>query len=375
MKLALVSDALDPTTGWGRYAGELASELIKLGVDVRLISPRARATISELRDYPDHHVIPSFQHGSRHPLRVFFRTAPPLIRALHGADVIHCMIEPFAPAVAVAAGLRPYFVSLVGTYGLPSGRPRIEHIPLRWALQRARGLPAISGYTRRRIEADTGFSHASVVPLAVRTEDFTHNNPPDRENGLILSVGECKPRKGYDLVVEAFAHLKSVGIAKRYVIVGPCDPSSPYVQRLRSRISELSLTNSVTFAGVVSQQQLVDWYHRARVVVMPYRTWKSDFEGFGLVLLEANACGTPVISTHESGAEEPVAHNENGVLIPPENVAVLSQAVRTLLSDTPQWKALADGAYRRAKKMTWRRSANLLLDVYADALGKHLVQT
>ena len=126
MKLALVSDALDPTTGWGRYAGELASELIKLGVDVRLISPRARATISELRDYPDHHVIPSFQHGSRHPLRVFFRTTPPLIRALRGADVIHCMIEPFAPAVAVAAGLRPYFVSLVGTYGLPSGRPRID---------------------------------------------------------------------------------------------------------------------------------------------------------------------------------------------------------------------------------------------------------
>jgi glycosyltransferase involved in cell wall biosynthesis len=108
---------------------------------------------------------------------------------------------------------------------------------------------------------------------------------------------------------------------------------------------------------------------------MPYRTWKSDFEGFGLVLLEANACGTPVISTHESGAEEPVAHNENGVLIPPENVAVLSQAVRTLLSDTPQWKALADGAYRRAQKMTWRRSANLLLDVYTDALGKRLVQT
>ena len=375
MKLALVSDALDPTTGWGRYAGELASELIDLGVDVRLISPQARATISELRDYPDHRAIPSFQHGSRHPLRVFFRTTPPLIRALHGADVIHCMIEPFAPSVAVAAGLRPYFVSLVGTYGLPSGRHRVEQIPLRWALRRARGLPAISGYTRRRIEADTGFRHASVVPLAVRTKDFTHANPPARENGLVLSVGECKPRKGYDLVVEALAHLRSDGIAERYVIVGPYDPSSPYVRRLRSRISELGLTNCVTFTGVVSHEQLVDWYHRARVVAMPYRTWKSDFEGFGLVLLEASACGTPVISTRESGAEEPVAHNENGVLITPDNVAELAQAVRTLLSDTPQWKALADGAYRRAEKMTWRRSANLLLDVYANALGKRMVQT
>ena len=292
MKLALVSDALDPTNGWGRYAGELARELIAAGVDLRLISPRRLATMADLRDYPDHREIPSFQHGRRHPLRVIQRTLPPLMRALRGVDVIHCMVEPYAPGVALAAGRRPYLVSLVGTYSIPSGRPWMERWLLRWALRRARGLPAISGYTRRRVETDANVRQTSVVPLAVRAADFQRTVPPPREPGLVLSVGECKPRKGFDLALEAFARLKSEGVAHRYVIVGPANSSSPYVVRLRTRICELGLAKSVTLTGVVSEDELVDWYHRARVVTMPYRLAGSDFDGFGLVLLEANACGS-----------------------------------------------------------------------------------
>ena len=372
MKLALVSDALDPTNGWGRYAGELARELIAAGVDVRLVSPRGRATMADLRDYPDHREIPSFQHGRRHPLRVFLRTLPPLLRALRGADVIHCMVEPYAPAAATAAGRRPYFISLHGTYAISSGRPRIERLPLRWALRRARGLPSNSGYTRRRVENDSGARRASVVPLAVRSEDFRRDAPPQRERGLIVSVGECKPRKGYDLAIEAFARLKADGVAHRYVIVGLSDASSPYVRRLRSRIQELGLVGCVTLTGAVSQDELVDWYHRARVVTMPYRLSGTDFDGFGLVLLEANACGTPVVSARDSGAEEPVIHDKNGLLVPPNDVPALTDALRAVLTDTGRWQALAAGARRRADEMTWRRSAQRLLDVYAQALGRRL---
>ena len=372
MKLALVSDALDPTNGWGRYAGELARELIAAGVDVRLVSPRSRAAMTDLRNYPDHCEIPSFQRGRRHPLRVFQRTLPPLRRALRGVDVIHCMVEPYAPAVAVAAGRRPYFVSLVGTYSLRSGRPWVERWPLRWALGRARGLPAISGYTRRRVERDTGVRRASVVPLAVRADDFQRDDPSPREPRLLLSVGECKPRKGYDLALEAFARLRSEGVADRYVIVGPTNASSPYVARLRARIRELGLVGCVTLTGAVSQDELVDWYYRARVVTMPYRVWGSDFDGFGLVLLEANACGTPVVSARDSGAEEPVIHGENGLLVPANDVPALTDALRTVLADADRWQGLAAGARRRADAMTWRRSAEQLLDVYAQALGRRI---
>jgi len=372
VKLALVSDALDSTNGWGRYAAELARELIAAGVDIRLVSPRRLATMSDLRNYPDHREIPSFQHGRRHPLRVFQRTFPPLRRALRGIDAVHCMIEPYAPTVAAAAGRRPYFISLHGTYAITAGRSGLERWPLRWALRRARGLPANSTYTRRRVERDSGARRASVVPLAVRTEDFRHDHPPRREPGLIVSVGECKPRKGYDLALEAFARLRADGYADRYVIVGICDESSPYVVRLRARIHELGLGSCVTLTGAVSHEELVDWYHRARVVTMPYRLWGRDFDGFGLVLLEANACGTPVVSARDSGAEEPVIHGENGLLTPPNDVSALTEALRSVLSDADRWRHLAMGARRRAAAMTWRQSTQRMLDVYADALGTRL---
>lgn len=372
MKLALVSDALDATSGWGRYAGELARALIAAGVDVRLVSPRHLATMSDLRIYADHREIPSFQHGRRHPLRVFRRTFPPLLRALRGVDVIHCIIEPYAPTVAAAAGRRPYFISLHGTYAITSGRPAVERWPLRWALRRAHGLPANSGYTRRRVERDSRVRRASVVPLAVRTEDFHRDSPPQREPGLIVSVGECKPRKGYDVALEAFARLRVEQTAHRYVIVGHCDPSSPYVAKLRARIRELGLESCVTLTGAVSQDELVDWYYRAQVVTMPYRLWGRDFDGFGLVLLEANACGTPVVSAQDSGAEEPVRHGDNGLLVPSNDVSALASALRTVLADAGRWQALSKGATRRAGAMTWRQSARRMLDVYADALGRRL---
>ncbi len=372
MTLALVSDALDPTNGWGQYACELARELIAAGVRVRLVSPRARAAPDDLRAHPDHHDLPSFQHGPRHPLRLFARALPPLVRALRGVDAVHCLLEPYAPAVAAAAGRRPYFVSLHGTYAIPAGRPWMERGALRWALRRARGLPANSAYTRRRVEQAAGVQRASVVPLGVRMEDFRLRAPPARDPGLILSVGEPKPRKGHDLTLEAFARLRAEGAAERYVIVGPYNPASPYVMRLRERIRALGLEPCVTLTGVVSRGDLVRWYHRARMVAMPYRTWRFDFDGFGLVLLEANACGTPVVSARDCGAEEPVIHGQNGLLVPPDDAPALTDAMRAVLTNPSRWDELAAGARRRAAAMTWRHSAQRMLDVYARALGRRV---
>ena len=373
MKLGLVTDALDPTHGWGRYAGELARGLIAAGVDVRLTSPRRHARMDDLRDHPDHRDIPSFQHGRRHYARVLARTLVPLWRALRGVDVIHCVVEPYAPCVALVAGRRPYFVSLVGTYARPSGRPAVEAFLMRRAMRRARRLPAISRYTEMRVREDTGFLHTAVVPLGVRAAEFAPPDPPPpREPGLILSVGEVKPRKGLDVALEAFTRIRREIPEARYAIVGSFDPASAHVQALRRRIDELSLTGSVTMTGPVGHVELVAWYHRASLVVMPYQEAGGDFEGFGLVLLEAGACGVPVVSSLGSGAEEPVVQGENGLLVPPGDVDALVAAVRGVLTRPDLWRRLAEGGRRRATEMTWERSTERLLDVYADALGTRL---
>ena len=111
--------------------------------------------------------------------------------------------------------------------------------------------------------------------------------------------------------------------------MGPYAPRSSFVARLHERIQSFGLEDDVVvLTGAVSHDELVDWYARASVVVMPYRSVGRDFEGFGLVLLEAGACGAPVISSRDSPAEEIVTHGESGLLVPPGDVTALESASR-----------------------------------------------
>ena len=372
MKLAIVADELDPSNGWGRYAGELARGLIAAGVDVRLVTPGG-AMPADLRAHADHAAIPSFRRGTPHFARLLARSVRPLWRALRGVDAVHCMVEPYAPAVALAAGRRPLFISLVGTYAVPSGRDWLESRMLRWGMRRARRLIAISRYTERRVRRDTGFTHTTVVPLAVRAAEFAAPDPPvEREPGLVLSVGEPKPRKGFDVALEAFAAVRARLPRSRFVIVGPYAPRSSFVARLHERIRALGLQKVVTLTGAVSHDELVRWYARASVVVMPFRSVGRDFEGFGLVLLEAGACGAPVISSCDSAAEEIVAHGESGLLVPPGDTAALETALARLLMSPDERCRLADGGRDRAAAMTWERSTAQLLDVYEQALDRRV---
>ncbi len=370
MKLALVADAFDPTNGWGRYAGELARGLIAAGLDVRLVSPRRWARMEDLRAYPDHFEIPSYQHQTRHYAKLLARSLRPLRRAFRGVDAIHCLVEPYAPAVSLSAGRRPYLMSLVGTYARPSRRGGLEGRLLRRALARARYLPAISAFTERRLREETGFTHTGVVPLGVRPGEFAaRGDPPQREPGLILAVGECKARKGFDLTVRALARVRADLPSARLAIVGPCPADSPYVRRLRELVRHLDLAAAVTFTGRVDHPTLVNWYRRASAVVMPFREAAGDFEGFGLVLLEAGACGVPVVSTRGTAAEEPVRHGLNGLLVAPDDPDALVGAVRRVLVDADLWRRLAEGGRARAAQMTWEHSTARLLDVYAETLG------
>lgn len=370
MKLAIVADELDPTNGWGRYAGELARGLIAAGVDVRLVTPGGTMP-ADLRAHHDHAPIPSFRDGTPHFARLLARTIRPLRRALRGVDAVHCMVEPYAPAVALAAGLRPLFVSLVGTYSVPSSRVWLESRLLRLAMRRARRLIAISRYTEQRVRRDTGFTHSTVVPLAVRANEFAVPDPPPaREAGLVVAVGEPKPRKGFDVALEAFAAVRARLPQSRFVIVGPYAPSSSFVARLRERIHGLGLEDDVILTGAVSHDELVRWYARASVVVMPYRSVGRDFEGFGLVLLEAGACGAPVISSLDSPAEEIVAHAETGLLVAPGDVTALETAMLQVLTSADECRRLGAGGKARAATMTWERSTAQLIDVYEQTLSR-----
>ena len=92
------------------------------------------------------------------------------------------------------------------------------------------------------------------------------------------------------------------------------------------------------------------------------------------MLLEAGACGVPVISSRDSAAEEIVAHGESGLLVPPGDVAALESAIARLLTSPDERRRLADGGRARAAAMTWEQSTARLIDVYEQALDRPIRQ-
>ncbi len=138
---------------------------------------------------------------------------------------------------------------------------------------------------------------------------------------FLLYVGRVQERKNLPLLAEAFSRIRVEGAADLLVIVGPSDYQA---KRLLARIRELGLGNSVLITGYVSAADLPSFYNAAEIFVFP-----SWFEGFGLPVVEAMACGTPVITSTGSALEETAGNA--ALLVDPRSLANLVESLRTIL--------------------------------------------
>ena len=368
MKICIVSDALEPVTGWGRYAAEITRGLIAAGVDCRILSPRRFCSYPDLAEHPDHHDLRSFMYEDRHYAKLLVRIAPALIRGAAGCDLIHCFVEPYLPALGLLPIRTPYVASLVGSYSLLNTRPVLERMLLRRSLRRASHLVAISSYTRRRVREQLPLDGISVVPLGVRSKDFwPARQLPARAEKCLLTVGMVKRRKGLHVSIRAFARVRENHPTASYAIIGQPE-AGPYLGEIKALIAELNLGDAVKILGEVSEDEKIDWCHRCSVMVAHLLSDDRSFDGFGLVYLEANACGTPVIGTTDSGAEEPVIHGENGLLVPQGDVSATSAAIDKLFSSPEESNRLGQGGRRRAEQLTWDSTVKSLLRIYEQVL-------
>jgi glycosyltransferase involved in cell wall biosynthesis len=150
---------------------------------------------------------------------------------------------------------------------------------------------------------------------------------PSTRNGhmRVLSVGRLVAKKGFDIFVEACGILNRRGVAFETVIVGEEGEHSDEVRR---RIEALGLEQSVRLAGPMPQAKLFEEYRRATMFCLPCRVLENgDRDGIPNVLVEAMACGLPVVTTGISGIPEVVKDGINGLLIPTENPEALADAL------------------------------------------------
>jgi D-inositol-3-phosphate glycosyltransferase len=131
----------------------------------------------------------------------------------------------------------------------------------------------------------------------------------------------------------------------------------------------LGIADVVRFAPPVAQAQLVDWYRAADVTVVP-----SYNESFGLVAIESQACGTPVVAASVGGLRTAVADGVSGVLIDGHNPGDYARVIEQLVDEPQRRAALAAGAVVHAAEFGWDATARGTLDVYEQALASRTLQ-
>ena len=287
-----------------------------------------------------------------------------------GADFV--VLDPALPLGLVGPSLRlPYMVVLHGAEVTVPGRLPVSRQVLGHVLCGAHHVIAAGGYPAREGEHAAGRTlPITIVPPGVDTKRFVPVAEADRasarsrfglapDDEVVLGVSRLVTRKGYDTVIRAVAQLAPHRPRLRLVIGSTGRDES----RLRSIAAE---TNApVTFLGRVAHEDLPLLYGCADVFSMMCRNrWGGlEQEGFGIVFVEAAACGTPQIAGDSGGAAEAVVDGETGfVMTDPNDVPALAARIAQVLDDAPLRRRMSIASRQRAV-------AEFDYDVLAGRLG------
>lgn len=193
----------------------------------------------------------------------------------------------------------------------------------------------------------------------LKEEIISSHNLKDKK--ILLTVGRLVERKGHDQVLQALAQIIKKIPKLMYLIVG----NGPQKKKLKELIAKNNLSDNVKLLDDVMDYELPVYYNLCDVFIMPSRQLANgDVEGFGIVYLEANTFGKPVIAGKSGGAVEAVKHNYNGLLVDPKNLNDIAQAVVSLLENPQKAVILGqNGKKRVAEVFCWRNQAVSLLKI------------
>ena len=213
----------------------------------------------------------------------------------------------------------------------------------------------------------------------IRQADAREKLDRDQCERLILFVGRIEQIKGIDVLLRAlgllfFRHPELRSDVCLLVVGGALDPGddapeTEKIQELRRLVHQHRMEANVSFVGSRDQETLALYYAAADVCAVPSLT-----ESFGLVALEAMACGTPVVGTRVGGLQKLIEHGESGLLVPAGDYQALAEAIAQVLTDPRLRMHLAHGARDRAEHYTWQSVGDKIEALYAEILADTTVE-
>ena len=350
---------VSPASGLRRYTAELARAMIEIDPELRLIAIGASATTP----LPESVVSAPARGWLPTNLGWCIDALPRAVRRTT-VDVFH------APAyTAPLWGVRPLVVTIhdVSYERHPEWYPYRIDRARRWFYRRSAFAADIvitdSEFSRREIEAAYGLGgdRVHVIPLGVGAPfapslDRSHTSPINRVP-TILHVGDLHRRRNIGVLIEALALLRArndVLQSTELVLVGA---DRGVGTEIVHRAKTLGVADSIRFVPVADDESVVALLHEADVFAYP-----SLYEGFGLPVLEAMACGTPVVAS--TAASIPEVVGEGGLLVDPHDGRAWYEAFVEVMTSAPRAAGLRQAGITRAASFTWKRTAAKTLGVY-----------
>jgi len=292
-----------------------------------------------------------------------------------GADLVHgpVFIGPLLTPCPVIVTIHDLSFIRFPTLFRPANRLYLK-VLTQLSARRARRLIAVSAHTATEITRLLGIPPERIdiiyhgvepafrpLPTAAVETFRQHQGLPER---FVLFVGTLEPRKNLVRLVEAFAQFRRQEAASRGPVKLVLAGGRGWLyDRLFARVEALALDQDVLFPGYVPNDELPLWYNAALALVYP-----SLYEGFGLPVLEALACGTPVLTSNVSSLPE--AAGDAALTVDPHDVEALAEGLNRLLTDEPLRDRLRTRGLAHARRFTWPHTARETVRTYWRALAE-----
>lgn len=174
---------------------------------------------------------------------------------------------------------------------------------------------------------------------------------------VLLSLGRLVKRKGVDMVIDTIINMPEEETSNLIYFIAGVGPREEYLKNL----VPLRFAKKIIFLGSLSDYDKWMWLKSCDIFIMPSRDIEGDFEGFGIVYLEANLCGKPVIGGNSGGVKDAVEDEFTGLLVNPENTEEIAKAINRLTNDEVLCEKLGEnGRARAVKDFSWEKQISKL---------------
>jgi phosphatidyl-myo-inositol dimannoside synthase len=359
MKVGYLTYGLNPLGGWGRYGSDLISGMQRSGIDV---------VILKIDKDSKHPGISALHGGAR-----IFTSAIKSAYYLGDCDIIHALdLFPYG-VIAYGANFflkKKLVITTQGTYSVEPLHSWKTKFLSKSAFNSADSIISISNFTKQKLSSQINFHDIEVINHGIDLKRFSIKHI-DSKDEFILSVGSLKYRKGYHVSIPAFALAKkSFPNLKYKIIYGRYDDS--YLRQLKGLVAQYCVEKDVEFLSGISDGEMTGLYQRAKIFVLTSCNYGYNFEGFGLVLLEAAAAGLPAIGTLGNGIEDAIRDGYNGILVPQNDIEKTAQSIVDMLSDRDKWIKMSENSYIWAEEHDLDKVVKRYIKVYERILSQNL---